>query len=108
MAYYLTIEAYNETYIQNIGFVNLDQLSETQIHLEFAPAILTDTSLFSSNWTTCMNLQHLTTNSSLSEPNWLPSSSSQPLSFNAPSSGQLTTTSPISNPAILVCFCHKS
>jgi len=105
MPHYLTIEAYNKTYSQNIGFVNLDQLSETPINQEFAPAVLTHTSLFSSKRTTRTSRTCRTTNSSAAEPNQLPSSSHH-LSFNtlSPSFGQPTTTSSISNPATLLRF----
>lgn len=68
MPHYLTIEAYNKTYIQIIGFVNLDQLSETPIHQEFAPAVPTHTTPFSSNRTTRTSCWHLSTSSSLPEP----------------------------------------
>ena len=102
MPHYLTIEAYNKTYLQNIGFVNLDQLSETPIHQEFAPAVLTHTSLFSSNRVTRARCQPLTTNSSLARPNQLPTT--QLSLFNTPSPSQPTTTSPISNSATLLRF----
>ena len=105
MPHHLTIEAYNKTYIQNIGFVNLDQLSETPINQEFAPAVLTHTSLLSSKRTTRTSRTRRTTNSFAAEPNQLPSSSHHS-SFNSlsPSFGQPTTTLSISNPATLLRF----
>ena len=99
MPHYLTIEAYNKTYIQNIGFVNLDQLSETPIHQEFTPAVLTHTTPFSSNRATRTSRQHLTTNSSLPEPTF-----SQPLPFSKPNPSQPTASSRASNSATLLRF----